>query len=183
VPSAKRWKPFKPTLKGYSVVEVFFQNGQSIRLERRDGHFQATVDGKTYQVKVTYQQGAEIVFSLQNDESPLATHYAFVARDGNASYVWLDGLSHTLPQADPNVRRRRTGQNNGGLTAAMTGQVVQVLVAPGQSVARGQTLLLLEAMKMETRVNAPADGVVQQVLCAPGQVVERGAMLIVFAPH
>jgi biotin carboxyl carrier protein len=52
------------------------------------------------------------------------------------------------------------------------------LEAEGEAVTRGQTLLLLEAMKMELRVTAPADGRVWRVHCATGQVVERGQLLI-----
>lgn len=49
---------------------------------------------------------------------------------------------------------------------------------PGDTVTRGQTLVLLEAMKMELRIAAPLDGQVRAVHCAAGQVVERGQILI-----
>jgi biotin carboxyl carrier protein len=59
----------------------------------------------------------------------------------------------------------------------MPGQVIAVPVAAGDAVSRGQTLIVLEAMKMELRVAAPHDGTVEKVLVSVGEVVERGQPL------
>jgi propionyl-CoA carboxylase alpha chain len=67
----------------------------------------------------------------------------------------------------------------GSLTAPMPGAVVRVLVQPGATVVAGQTLVVLEAMKMEHTVTAPAAGVVTQVLVQPGQQVDAGSVLAV----
>lgn len=67
------------------------------------------------------------------------------------------------------------------LKAPMPGLVVRVLAAPGESVAAGQPILVLEAMKMENELKAPGPGVVEQVLVQPGQAVEKGAALVTFA--
>jgi propionyl-CoA carboxylase alpha chain len=67
----------------------------------------------------------------------------------------------------------------GSLTAPMPGAVVRVLVEPGNAVTAGQTLVVLEAMKMEHSVAAPADGTVAEVRVQPGQQVEAGAVLVV----
>jgi propionyl-CoA carboxylase alpha chain len=67
----------------------------------------------------------------------------------------------------------------GSLTAPMPGAVVRVLVEPGDTVAAGQTLVVLEAMKMEHTVVAPAGGVVAQLLVRPGQQVDAGSVLAV----
>ncbi|MFG2122268.1 5-oxoprolinase/urea amidolyase family protein [Streptomyces sp. NPDC048710] len=66
--------------------------------------------------------------------------------------------------------------------AEFAASVWQVNVAPGDTVAAGQPLLALEAMKMESRVHAPADGVVAEVLVSPGDQVEAGTALIILAP-
>ncbi len=65
----------------------------------------------------------------------------------------------------------------------MPGIVRRVLVAEGQLVARGEALLLLEAMKMEIRISAPEDGVVRRVAVSAGQAVERGQELVQLAPR
>jgi acetyl/propionyl-CoA carboxylase alpha subunit len=77
------------------------------------------------------------------------------------------------------VRRatKRAG-NADTLSAAMPAQVRGVLVAEGDAVDRGQTLVLLEAMKMEIRVAAPHAGKVKRVLVTVGDVVERGQKLV-----
>jgi acetyl/propionyl-CoA carboxylase alpha subunit len=67
----------------------------------------------------------------------------------------------------------------GSLTAPMPGAVVRVLVEVGASVAAGQTLVVLEAMKMEHTVAAPAAGVVTQLLVSAGQQVDAGSVLAV----
>jgi 3-methylcrotonyl-CoA carboxylase alpha subunit len=61
----------------------------------------------------------------------------------------------------------------------MPGRVVAVHVAKGQSVRRGEALLVLEAMKMEHTVAAPADGVVREIRFAAGELVEEGAELLI----
>ena len=60
----------------------------------------------------------------------------------------------------------------------MPGRVVRVLVEPGDRVAAGQGLAVVEAMKMENEVAAPADGVVSDVRAAPGDSVEAGGVLV-----
>ena len=61
----------------------------------------------------------------------------------------------------------------------MPGKVVDVLVEPGAKVQAGDLLLLLEAMKMEHRITAPASGVITDVRVQPGEQVANGALLVV----
>jgi len=64
----------------------------------------------------------------------------------------------------------------------MPGVVLDVRVEPGQQVTAGQTLVVLEAMKMEHHMAAPADGTVAEVRVATGDQVANGALLLVFEP-
>jgi pyruvate carboxylase subunit B len=68
------------------------------------------------------------------------------------------------------------------LRAPMPGLVVRILVEPGQPVAAGAGLVVLEAMKMENELRAVVDGVVRGVLVRPGQAAEKGQVLIEFEP-
>ena len=61
----------------------------------------------------------------------------------------------------------------------MPGKVIEVLVAEGDSVEKGQGLVIVEAMKMENELACPRDGTVQRVLVQSGTAVERGAVLLV----
>jgi acetyl/propionyl-CoA carboxylase alpha subunit len=68
----------------------------------------------------------------------------------------------------------------GSLVAPMPGSVVRILVEVGATVASGEPLVVLEAMKMEHTVAAPGDGIVGEVRVVAGQQVEAGAVLVVF---
>ena len=104
---------------------------------------------------------------------------AYVAGAQQRRYVSLGGATWTLQPPDPRrTRRSEAGAGGGSLTAGMPGRVLDVLVAAGDTVQKGDTLVLLEAMKMELRILAPTDGQVSRVLCAAGQVVERGQVLV-----
>jgi propionyl-CoA carboxylase alpha chain len=71
---------------------------------------------------------------------------------------------------------------SGGLVAPMPGKVIELRVRAGQSVRAGETLLVLEAMKMEHPIRAPEDGVVAEVRVVLGEQVENGALLLVVEP-
>jgi biotin carboxyl carrier protein len=66
------------------------------------------------------------------------------------------------------------------IRSQITGKVLKVLVKPGDSVASGDTLIIIEAMKMENRVMASTNGVVDQVKITEGDTVAAGAELIRF---
>ncbi|MFB0978604.1 MAG: biotin carboxylase N-terminal domain-containing protein [Myxococcota bacterium] len=72
-----------------------------------------------------------------------------------------------------------TEDTAGGYIARMPGKVLELRVAAGDTVTAGQTVLVLEAMKMEHPVNAPEDGVVTEVLVNQGDQVESGTLLVV----
>ena len=64
------------------------------------------------------------------------------------------------------------------IDAPMPGTIVSVAVSNGQSVKKGDVLVVLEAMKMENEIFAPQDGVVASVSCAKGETVDSGKTLI-----
>ncbi len=69
-----------------------------------------------------------------------------------------------------------------GIVAPMPGTVARILAQPGEQVARGAPLLVLEAMKMEHILRAPTDGHVRALKCAPGDFVQEGTELADFEP-
>ncbi|MGV3526228.1 MAG: biotin/lipoyl-containing protein [Candidatus Sericytochromatia bacterium] len=64
------------------------------------------------------------------------------------------------------------------ILAPLTGKVIQVKVAPGERVSKGQTLVVLESMKMETALSAPLDATVSAVHCSAGEQVGNGQLLV-----
>jgi 3-methylcrotonyl-CoA carboxylase alpha subunit len=102
---------------------------------------------------------------------------AWVARAGEARWVFLDGRSYELTELRPASRRRRAG-HDGALTAPMPATVRRIAVSPGDAVKAGDLLIVLEAMKMELPVRAPADGRVEAIHCQPGELVQPDRSLI-----
>lgn len=103
-------------------------------------------------------------------------------RDGNTHEISLDGSTVYVDIIDPLAAKRRRREDEVGGTgtvkAMMPGRVVRVLVAPGDTVRKGTSLLILEAMKMENDIQAPADGTVDELFVTAGQTVEAGADLL-----
>lgn len=64
--------------------------------------------------------------------------------------------------------------------AAMTGKIVQIAVKPEEVVKKGDVLLIMESMKMETKILSPKDGVIAEVFAKSGLVMDEGAPLIAY---
>ena len=141
-------------------------DGREYRVEF-DGS-SVVVDGASVSVK-TAPHGAVRVGGLR-----AAT--AWTAADGGTRWVFLDGEVFTFT-ADSAGTRRRTAAL-GSLAAPMPATVRQIAVAPGAAVREGDVLVVLEAMKMELPVRAPADGTVAVINCRVGEMVQAGQELI-----
>jgi acetyl/propionyl-CoA carboxylase alpha subunit len=112
-------------------------------------------------------------------------HDVTVAIDGDLVHVHLDGAAWTIRYLDPVERH---GAHHGASAddvaqAPMPGTVVSVHVVDGQSVTRGDTLVVIESMKLETAIKAVRDGVVATVHVAQGQSFDRAAPLVTLAPE
>ena len=83
-----------------------------------------------------------------------------------------DGLWSSQWRVRPRFADLEAGAAAAGPSTPVPGTVTVVEVAPGDRVTAGQTLVVLEAMKMEHRITADADGVVSEVLVTPGQSVD-----------
>ncbi len=101
----------------------------------------------------------------------------FAVTAGAVTWVFHDGAVYRLEESPA---ARRTQQTHGSLSAPMPATVISVNVAPGDRVTAGQSLIVLEAMKMELPVRAPGDGVVKSVHCKPGDLVQPDVSLIDF---
>ncbi|WP_308364066.1 MULTISPECIES: acetyl/propionyl/methylcrotonyl-CoA carboxylase subunit alpha [unclassified Microbulbifer] len=98
-------------------------------------------------------------------------------RDGGS--VFIDGTQVEFSLLPPELGEG--GDRAQGLDAPMNGTIVTLLVEPGARVEKDQPLLVLEAMKMEHTLRAPADGTVREFFCAEGELVDGGSLLIDFA--
>jgi biotin carboxyl carrier protein len=107
-------------------------------------------------------------------------HDVLVATRGDDVFVHLDGESYQLHYEHPLERlaHQAHGAGDDAIKAPMPGSLVSIPVKPGDAVTRGQTLLVMESMKMETTIAAPRDGTVAQVHYAVAQSFERDAVLL-----
>lgn len=94
--------------------------------------------------------------------------------------VFDGAVSYTFAVPDPLARAEESGAGAGSLRAPMPGLVKVVRVAAGEHVAKGQPLLVLEAMKMEHTIAAPHDGAIAEI-ATEGAQVSDGTMLVRFA--
>ncbi|HYH18696.1 MAG TPA: acetyl/propionyl/methylcrotonyl-CoA carboxylase subunit alpha [Azospirillum sp.] len=104
---------------------------------------------------------------------------ATVVCQGADLTILSDGAVWRLQLDDPMARAAEQEGGSGRLTAPMPGTVIRVLVEAGQAVERGAPLMLLEAMKMEHTIKAPASGTVSAVHFAVGDQVSEGMELLV----
>ncbi|MCK6480144.1 MAG: hypothetical protein L6R43_08320 [Planctomycetes bacterium] len=145
------------------------------------GVLRGTVDGRAFADAAVERRGDGLL--LVRGRAPSR---AVVARDGNRVLVHLDGRVHEFELMDGTKRRRDRGGkrlhagDEPWIGSPMTGTVASVAAAPGDRVAKGGTLVVVEAMKMQFVVRAPRDVVVKAVPAAAGRPVEIGQVLVEF---
>jgi 3-methylcrotonyl-CoA carboxylase alpha subunit len=98
-------------------------------------------------------------------------------RDGGLVHLFWRGAVYRLAEEREGAWGPKRGAG-GGLEAPMPGKVIAVRVALGQEVAKGQELLVIEAMKMENALRAPRAGRVKAILAEVGEMVSPGAVLV-----
>lgn len=112
------------------------------------------------------------------------TSRAAVAVDGTRVFVHIDGCTVELAYVDPVQRHARHGGGSAEdvANAPMPGVVIAVSTRAGSKVTKGDTLVVIESMKLETAVKAWRDGIVVAVHFEKGQSFQRGAPLVTLEP-
>jgi len=130
----------------------------------KDNSYSIIKENKTYNLEVLEVKAAEKSFLVKVD----GIKYLFNAKDK------YDELLHSLGMdAMVNVKVS-------DLKAPMPGLVFEVSVEVGQSVTKGDTLLILEAMKMENVIKSPTDGVIKSISVIKGETVEKNQLILNF---
>jgi biotin carboxyl carrier protein len=135
--------------------------------------FTLTLDDKTIQVEVLHAENGKLDLLIDGKHV-----IAYISSDNAKRWVTVNGQTFVLTKSSGAKRSGGKHDHTGELTAPMPGQVRAVHVSEGDAVTKGQTLLVLEAMKMEIRVHAPRDGTVKKLFVKQGQTVEREQILI-----
>ena len=152
------------------------QNSQviSIELVPSGKSYRAVIGEETVTVEVL--QAKDRKLDLLVDGKHIT---AYVSSENAKRWVTIDGQTFVLTKSSGARSRSHAGHHAAGeLTAPMPGQVRAVNVSEGEAVTKGQTLLVLEAMKMEIRIHAPQDGRVKKLFVQQDQTVEREQLLV-----
>ncbi len=184
VPSGWRINRYAPERSGYAEINASSTPpvGGERKVEvgltpERDGSFVVTATGddmhldRVRRVKTTAN---EIV--LEGSDGHVS--HARVVSDGDRVFVRLESRSISL-RALPRFPDRDADAAVDGCVAPMPGKILKVLVAPGATVKAGETLVVMEAMKMEHAVKAPHDGIAKEVRAKVGEQVNGGALLVI----
>jgi acetyl/propionyl-CoA carboxylase alpha subunit len=156
---------------------TFDYNSQSfpIDLTPTGKSYRVTIGDKIVEVEIVRADADRGKLELLIDGQRVV---AYVSMDGAKRWVTVNGQTVVLTKST-GAKRKSTGHDQAsGLAAPMPGLVRSVNVEEGESVSKGQTLLVLEAMKMEIRIHAPREGMIRKLMVQQGQTVEREQMLI-----
>ena len=140
-----------------------------------DGGYRLELPGGAVEARGELREDGELTLNLDG-----LTLRAAVVHHGDELTVLAGGRSQRLKRHDPMDVADVAFEDTGRVTAPLPGKIVQVMTRPGAKVKKGEALLVMEAMKMEHTITAPADGIVAHVGFAEGEQVEEGAELIGF---
>jgi 3-methylcrotonyl-CoA carboxylase alpha subunit len=177
-PWARRdgWRSHGPSLRSFATV--FQEQAQALLLTRaHGGGLQLRVGGatETLQFQQRHQDAArgtlDITLGTQRIQAQVYDH-------GEVLHVFTPLGATSITRVDALAHAGETQAEGGRLTAPMPGKVVSFAVKAGDLVKKGQALAVMDAMKMEHTIAAPADGTVAELLYAPGDQVAEGAELL-----
>ena len=139
---------------------------------RADGSFALEVNGAVLDV---VREGETVSVDGIRRRAPVVEH-------GQSLVVLAAGVAWQMTVADPLAPPDAESAGDDRLVAPMPGRIVSIHIGPGAIVAKGDVLLVLEAMKVQMRLTAPRDGAIGAVRVEPGDLVEDGVELVTFAP-
>ena len=148
----------------------------------RGGGLRLELPGGAQEARVRRTDDDKLAIGL-GDDTFVATVVRRVAIDGGADYtLFADGRSRRLRLVDPLdlSMYEAAGAAEATVRAPLPGKIIDLRVKAGDTVSKGQPLLVLEAMKMEHTLAAPADGTIKSVRYAVGEQVNEGAELVEF---
>ncbi len=145
------------------------------RVETQGESIRVNLGGNEIELTVTTQDGRQGWCTTSDGQ----LHSFVWTWAGNSLELWLDGDVFIFERVERRARSdRETSVGGSDILALMPGTIKQILVAPGDSVKRGQTVIIMESMKMELTIAAHRDGVVKRIPVEQGGQVEKGMRLL-----
>ncbi|MCB1477874.1 MAG: biotin/lipoyl-binding protein [Rhodobiaceae bacterium] len=143
--------------------------------------YRLSVDGEAVERAVDWSQGGPRVVADDAMDAQADVSVTLPGGIEDGAYVLVDGIQRHIAFAVRDIAHVDGGAADSLARAPMHGRVVSILVSEGDSVEVGQTLAIVEAMKMEHAVKARIHGTVARVTAAAGEQVAQGALLIEIA--
>ncbi|XWX05354.1 biotin carboxylase N-terminal domain-containing protein [Aggregatilineales bacterium SYSU G02658] len=172
---SQRWRNFhnRPAVQRFMSGDTPF----TVALESTpSGQWQATVGDAVHLLALHPDDDQHRTFTLDGHRRRAA-----VFNVGDQVWVHLDGTTYALRWVNPLPITATRREAAGSLRAPMPGKIIRVAVEQGQAVAAGDLLMILEAMKMEHRIEAPYDGVVSVLCYQEGETVSADEILLELA--
>ena len=168
------WRLNQPATR---TIEFRRGDGETVEVlaEMGAGHAVIAVGGRSHRVVLGPSDGERLQIGLDDE-----TFFARVVRHGDVFSASTPAGRHELVLVDPFLYEPPDLLPDARLTALMPGRVVKVLANVGDSVDKGQALMILEAMKMEHTLVSPRAGEVERVAYAEGDLVPADAVLFSF---
>ncbi|MFX0185005.1 MAG: biotin/lipoyl-containing protein [Candidatus Hodarchaeota archaeon] len=167
------------------MSEVFnFNDGKQrfeVRLRRNEDNSYVVVinrgneeEEKELQVNAKILGAGQFQFTLDN-----IIYKCSVAKDGDIRFIHLDGEDYEIKRVSETIEEFGEAEEDlGSLSSPMPGRIVKLLVKIGDYVKKGQDLIVIEAMKMESKIAAPFDGTVIKIFFPEGDQIEANIPLI-----
>ena len=130
---------------------------------------------KILETEIIWQDNHQISIRIDNDSLN-----ATVIPYHTELYLFYRGKHYCIHTQDPKSQQLAQSETETHLSSPMPGTIVEVSIKPEQTVKKGEKLLVLEAMKMEHQITAPADGTIKSVNCQVGDAIVEGIELIEF---
>lgn len=143
-------------------------------VQQEGDHFRVALDGSSHVVDVQQLDSFTMLLAIDGQRCRVA-----IARRGHERLVHVGGEVYTLLFETTAAAHQLERTLSPEITAPMPGKVLQVLARAGDRVGAGDVLLVLEAMKMETRLTAEASGTVTCTRVEAGDMVDGGQVLVV----
>jgi biotin carboxyl carrier protein len=144
--------------------------------------YRITLGGQTFEVEILSDPRGKEVQVRVDGETLMVNVAPLPAAPAPVSAATPPQFAPKPPRSAPGPSSQREMVASAKtLTAPLPGTVIQVAVQPGQSVGRGDELLVIEAMKMNNRIRSPRNGTVGDVLVQVGEQVSHGAPLLSWA--
>ena len=167
---------YRRKIRNVTLTSQFVDNTVERRYAALPERFTACYDNRTFEVLDIDSTLSRVRIQIDRT-TPIQAHID-QTEDGQLN-VQFQGQIYELSFSRRFVEQNQTAAQTGSLLAPMSGTVVRVVVGPGQQVATGDGLMVIEAMKMEHQISAPIDGVVSEVAYAQGEHVEEGSLCVV----